>query len=298
MRLDNPRLLVGLSILSAAVLLLIQLAMSETRDATSSIKLNEAIAAMRSGKPIAELNLADCGLTRLPDEIFLPNVVEHLEFLNLGGNAISSLPNSMGELRKLRILFFANNQFSEIPEVLGSLPSLYMLSFKDNKLHTIPETALAPSIRWLILTGNQLESLPRSIGRLKGLRKLMLSINRLSSLPDELGECKELELLRLAGNKLEALPPWLLSMPHLSWLALSGNPLPELAREGAPRVLPSAEWSSISLKDKIGEGASGSVYIAESSISDSPVAVKLFKSAGTRSCGSRFIISSSDFLSQ
>ena len=281
MRLEDPRLLVGLSIFSAAVLLFVQLAMSETRDSTSP-RLAEAIAAMKSGRPIVELNLADCGLTHVPEEIFLPNVAEHLEFLNLGGNSISSLPSSMGDLRKLRILFFANNQFSELPEVLGSLPSLYMLSFKDNKLQTISETALAPSIRWLILTGNELQSLPRSIGRLKGLRKLMLSINRLSSLPDELGECKELELLRLAGNKLETLPPWLISLPRLSWLALSGNPLPELAREADPRSLPSADWSTISLKDKIGEGASGSVFVAESGIADSPVAVKLFKSVGTR----------------
>ena len=283
MRLGDPRVLVLLSLVSAAILFFLQLVMStETRDTTPS-KLSEAIAAMRSGKPISELNLADCGLTSLPDEIFLPNVAEHIEFLNLGGNTISSLSNSMGQLKKLRILFFANNQFTEIPEVLGSLPSLNMLSFKDNKLHTISETALAPSIRWLILTGNELRSLPRSIGRLQGLRKLMLSINKLHSLPDELGECKELELLRLAGNRLETLPPWLLSLPKLSWLALSGNPLPELAKEAAPPLLPTAEWSSISLSDKIGEGASGTVYVAESVISDSPVAVKLFKSAGTRS---------------
>lgn len=278
----GPQTLVVFIVATALGLLFLQSSMS-THKGDPSPRLTEALAAIRSGESIRELNLADCGLTNLPEEIFLPNCADSLEFLNLGGNSLSSLPNAMGNLKKLRILFFANNEFTEIPEVLGTLPSLYMLSFKDNKLSTIAEAALAPSIRWLILTGNELQTLPRSVGRLRGLRKLMLSINRLTHLPDELSECKELELLRLAGNRLSSLPPWLLSMPRLSWLALSGNPLRDLTSEDHSHHLPTIEWSSITLRERVGEGASGSVYVASSSLSDSPVAVKLFKSAGTRS---------------
>lgn len=78
-----------------------------------------------------------------------------------------------------------------------------MLSFKANRLSYIPEDALSPSIGWLILSDNLLTELPKSIGKLTGLRKCMLAGNQLTSLPKEFGEgCINLELIRLADNKV------------------------------------------------------------------------------------------------
>ena len=48
----------------------------------------------------------------------------------MGGNNLTSLPEEIAQLRRLKTLFFANNEFQSIPTVLGKLPELFMLSFK------------------------------------------------------------------------------------------------------------------------------------------------------------------------
>ena len=78
-----------------------------------------------------------------------------------------------------------------------------MVSFKDNGMKAIHPDSLQPQLRWLILTGNELTTLPETIGRCKKLQKLMLSGNRIKTLPDSMGACENLELVRLACNQLE-----------------------------------------------------------------------------------------------
>lgn len=235
---------------------------------------------MRSGAELKEVNLSDCGLTEVPNEVFLPNVAKNVELLNLGGNNISSLPNEMTSLVNLRILFFAGNAFTSIPKVLGQLPSLYMLSFKENRITHIPDEALSPSICWLILTGNQIKELPASIGKCTGMRKLMLSLNQLSSLPEEMKNLHNLELIRLAGNKFESLPDWLLTLPQLSWIAYAGNSMEHPETSTCPSAMQEVPWEDISLQQKIGEGASGEIHIAHCKGFDAPLAIKLFRSEG------------------
>jgi len=80
----------------------------------------------------------------------------------------------------LRILFFLGCDFTSVPEMLGAMPSLYMLSFKANKIRTVPAASLSPKLGWLILSDNEIETLPDSIGACVGMRKLMLAGNKLT----------------------------------------------------------------------------------------------------------------------
>jgi Leucine-rich repeat (LRR) protein len=77
---------------------------------------------LRSGELAGSrrLKLA-CGLTAFPREIF--DLAETLEILDLSGNALSSLPDDLPRLHKLRILFCSDNQFTELPAVLGQCPA-------------------------------------------------------------------------------------------------------------------------------------------------------------------------------
>lgn len=243
----------------------------------SGDKLAAALASMRTGEPMTEANLSDCALTELPPEVFLPHMAEHLQLLNLSGNRLRTLPPNMPSLRKLRILFCAGNEFESVPDCLGDMPSLRMLSFKENKLKTLSERCLCPSLNWLILTSNELEHLPRSLGNCTGMRKLMLSMNRLQSLPDEMRALDQLELIRLAGNRLATLPAWLLRLPRLSWVAFAGNPASEPPAEAPVR---SIDWTDVTLRHVIGEGASGTVHACDCRGFPTPVAIKLFKSEG------------------
>ncbi len=229
---------------------------------------------LRSGElaGAARLQLR-CGLTEFPREIF--DLADTLEILDLTGNALSSLPDDLPRLHRLRIIFCSDNPFTELPKVLGRCPSLTMIGFKANQISSVPAAALPARLRWLILTDNCIESLPPGIGRCGDLQKLMLSGNRLRSLPPELANCSKLELLRIASNELAELPDWLPAMPRLAWLACAGNPF----SEAAPPPATSIRWDTLQLQQKLGEGASGVIHRA--ALDGAPVAVKVYKGAMT-----------------
>ena len=222
------------------------------------------------------------GLTEFPREIFA--LADTLEYLDLSGNALTSLPEDFAQLHRLRVLFCAGNRFTELPVALGQCQSLSMVGFRANQLTSIKAAALPPKLRWLILTGNQIASLPPEIGACPELQKVALSGNLLSTLPTDMANCTKLELLRIGANRFEALPEWLLSMPRLSWLGYSGNPVCAAAEARALTgqvALAQIPWASLQLKQKLGEGASGVIYQAALADASQEVAVKVFKGALT-----------------
>jgi hypothetical protein len=217
------------------------------------------------------------GLTTFPPEIF--DLADTLEILDLSGNELSSLPDELPRLRRLRIVFASNNRFTELPEVLGRCPNLEMVGFKSNRIHTVSGAALPPRLRWLILTDNAIEMLPPEIGRCTRLQKLALAGNRLTALPAEMAHCRVLELLRISANRLQEpeLPDWLLALPRLAWLACAGNPF-NAAREQAVLAgtpVPALPWKDLTLHERLGEGASGVIHRAAHGAR--PLALKLFK---------------------
>lgn len=221
-----------------------------------------------------------CGLTAFPPEIY--DLADTLEILDLSGNALSSLPDDLPRLHKLRIVFCSDNLFTSLPEVLGSCPELSMIGFKANRIRSVPAQALPPRLRWLTLTDNAIDALPEELGNCVNLQKLMLAGNQLTALPASLARCTRLELLRISANRFEALPGWLHAMPNLSWLACAGNPFNE-TREAAvldDAGLPHIDWSRLQIGRQLGEGASG--VISQALLDDGqPVAVKVFKGAMT-----------------
>ncbi len=216
-----------------------------------------------------------CGLTTFPQQIF--DHAETLEILNLSGNALRVLPDDLHRLTKLRILFCSGNQFTHLPPVLGRCANLSMIGFKSNQISEVPPDALPASLRWLILTDNQIEALPESIAACIHLQKLMLAGNQLSQLPKGLASCQKLQLLRISSNHLTSVPDELLSLPELAWLALAGNPC--MNGSSPSSQIPTILWSELQIQHRLGEGASGQIYQAintQGGRSDA-VAVKLFK---------------------
>ena len=151
---------------------------------------------LRAGKLAGakKLDLSWAKLSEVPKEVF--DLADSLEVLNLQGNSISSLPDDMAKLKKLKILFLSNNNFVALPKTLGGCPSLSMLALRSCGLEVIPPESLAPNLRWLILTDNKIKELPAKIGDCDKMQKLMLSGNRIESLPSEMAGCKNLELVR------------------------------------------------------------------------------------------------------
>ncbi|MEG0884707.1 MAG: leucine-rich repeat-containing protein kinase family protein [Janthinobacterium sp.] len=221
-----------------------------------------------------------CGLTEFPREIF--DLADSLEILDLSGNALSSLPDDLPRLHKLRIIFCSNNLFTTLPAVLGFCPALEMIGFKANRISLVPAAALPSRLRWLTLTDNVIESMPDALGQCVQLQKLMLAGNCLDSLPASLANCHRLELVRIAANRYTTLPDCLFSLPRLGWLAYAGNPYTQ-ARELAALAGTAAAgvaWQRLELAQQLGEGASGVIFRARlDGVED--VAVKVFKGAMT-----------------
>ncbi|MGZ5029555.1 MAG: protein kinase [Methylobacter sp.] len=230
---------------------------------------------------VRRLQIAE-NLTEFPDEIF--DLADTLEILDLSNNQLDCLPDNFGRLHRLQILFLSNNQFKQIPRVIADCANLNIIGFKANRISSVPESAFPQGTRWLILTDNQIEKLPDSIGELPRLQKLMLAGNRLTELPSSLAKCTDLQLMRISANQLSCLPDWLMQMPKLAWLAFAGNPFsrryPGLENAGLHKV----GMSDIQLHEQLGEGASGVIYRAKwikqpagLQRSEERIAVKLFK---------------------
>ncbi|MBB4842322.1 hypothetical protein HNP55_000817 [Paucibacter oligotrophus] len=235
---------------------------------------------LRTGQLLGtkHLKLA-CGLSEFPPEIF--ELEDTLEVLDLSGNALSRLPEDLHRLKRLRILFCSGNRFTELPAVLGACAALEMVGFKSNQICRVPAEAIPPQLRWLILTDNQIETLPATLGQCMRLQKLALAGNRLRTLPASMAACTGLELLRISANRFNELPGWLLTLPRLSWLAFGGNPMNLAAERQAleQSPLPTIAWPRIRLGQQLGEGASGFIYRAQlgEPQAGEALALKLFK---------------------
>jgi hypothetical protein len=251
------------------------------------------LARLRAGEleGATHLDLRGCELTELPAEVLA--LADTLEVLDVSGNALTTLPEGLARCTKLHTLFASNNCFTVLPAVLGRLPGLDTLGFKANQIGEVPALALAPTLRWLILTDNRIAAMPTTLTDCNRMQKLMLAGNRLSALPAGMGRLQRLELLRLAANRFEraahALPDELLALPRLAWLAHAGNPF-SAAREQAALALAGARavpWAELRVEGLIGEGASGHIHAATWQPGDpregaaQEVALKLFKGAVT-----------------
>lgn len=232
---------------------------------------------------ISRLQMAE-NLTYFPTEIY--QLADTLEILDLSNNQLTELPNDFAKLRRLKIVFLSNNLFTTFPSVLASCPNLEMIGFKSNQIKQVPEHAFPPKTRWLILTDNQITTLPDSLGDCPKLQKLMLAGNQINSLPKTLIKCQNLALIRLAANQLTHLPDWLLQLPKLAWLAFSGNPL--CADSNSQKIkeedFVALDFNEFSCGNLLGEGASGHIYEASWLDDKHPLkeqhptfAVKIFK---------------------
>ncbi|MEZ9504062.1 leucine-rich repeat-containing protein kinase family protein [Vibrio sp. 10N.286.51.B11] len=233
---------------------------------------------LKSGqlKGIKRLKLSE-GLTEFPLEII--ELADSLEILDLSGNQLSDLPAELSKLTNLRIIFASNNLFTHLPDVLGSLPKLEMVGFKTNQIKTVSEQSLPTQLRWLILTDNEIEALPSSLGERPRLQKLALAGNKIRVLPESMENLSNLELVRLSANQLTEFPEFLIKLPKLAWLTFAGNPF--CKHPSSLDSVPAVSSQSYSLNQVLGQGASGVISHASWLNSDfdfpQEVAVKVFK---------------------
>jgi Leucine-rich repeat (LRR) protein len=153
--------------------------------------------------------------------------MQNLEAIDVQSNHLSSLPDGIIDLIRLRVLILSDNVFTSLPfESLHRLP-LIELSVAKNKLDSVlvsMDNMEFPSLQILDITSNALTSL--SSGRISfpALHQLNCSINRLTSLP-EMTSWQSLLTLSAEDNNISSLPEGFVSLNKLKNVNLSGNNL-------------------------------------------------------------------------
>ncbi|KAI9255443.1 hypothetical protein EDC94DRAFT_696535 [Helicostylum pulchrum] len=108
---------------------------------------------------LTDLNLANCKLSSLPDDLFTHAV--SLENLVLDNNTLSELPRSIGCLLKLVRLSVQGNNLETIPSEVSKLGELKVLDAQKNNLKSLPkEVWLCSSLQTLNCSSNLLETFP------------------------------------------------------------------------------------------------------------------------------------------
>ncbi|XP_069593640.1 volume-regulated anion channel subunit LRRC8D [Ranitomeya imitator] len=194
-------------------------------DGTKLVVLNS----LKKMMNVAELELHNCELERIPHAIFsLSNLQEldlklnsirtieevisfqhlkRLTCLKLWHNKIVSIPQSISQVKNLEYLYLSNNKLETLPVALFHLQKLRHLDVSYNCISVIPlEIGLLQNLQYLHATGNKVDILPKTLFKCIKLRTLCLGQNCISSLPEKIGHLVQLTHLELKGNCLDRLP--------------------------------------------------------------------------------------------
>ncbi|EGB03524.1 hypothetical protein AURANDRAFT_13086, partial [Aureococcus anophagefferens] len=158
--------------------------------------------------------------------------LRHLESLDVSGNHLQELPDSLLKLTDLLKLHATGNDLTAVPD-LGPLTKLLDLDLSMNQIPDQPEWLdKLTSLKTLDLSRNLIDGrLTSAVCALAELETLKLRRNLLDGLPDCMGDLISLDDLDLAYNELvDALPEtWGLAKWHrLYHLHVSDNKLKTL----------------------------------------------------------------------
>ncbi|KAF6263001.1 hypothetical protein COO60DRAFT_1698969 [Scenedesmus sp. NREL 46B-D3] len=152
-----------------------------------------------------------------------------LHSINLSGNAITSIPQSVQALTGLQVLNVARNSLTALPPEISCLTSLTELDVGRNQLAALPPTLCSLSqLQVLNVYSNQLKVLPQDLGSLRSLIRLGLKSNQLAELPRSFTQLTSLVELFLTDNLLTTLPEGFGNLRSLVKLQASFNPFTHL----------------------------------------------------------------------
>jgi leucine-rich repeat protein SHOC2 len=140
------------------------------------------------------------------EEIIEKARIDRAYRLNISGNQLTTLPESIGSLIHLTILDLDENRFTKLPDSICNLSKLNILNLDDNQLIELPKNiGNLSKLNTLYIRYNQLAILPDSIGDLTNLTVLYLNENNLTKIPTSIGSLHKLTTLDIEGNLLSNL---------------------------------------------------------------------------------------------
>jgi Leucine-rich repeat (LRR) protein len=170
---------------------------------------------------VTELHLNVLNLETFPHYLCL---LERLEVLDLGFNAIGAFPSSIKKLCCLTCLDLSHNDLESVPPQIKELPSLKRLNLKFNNLTTLPAWMKRLNrLQYLDVSHNKLHSFPAVLYEMKNLKVLTLDFNQIDMLSKHIAGLNLLEELHLEHNRLTSLPRAVCELESLKVLNISYN---------------------------------------------------------------------------
>nr|XP_028952971.1 TMV resistance protein N-like [Malus domestica] len=173
-------------------------------------------------RSLTSLSLDCCNISEIPSAL---TMLSSLEYLNLDGNPITSLPESMNYLVKLRTLKGSEcRNLTTLPELPRSLTSLTLVRCNISEIPS--SLTMLSALKYLNLHGSPITSLPESMNNLVKLQTLRVSGCRNLTMLPELP--RSLTSLNLACCNISEIPSALTMLSSLKYLDLDGNPITSL----------------------------------------------------------------------
>ncbi|MGJ5641962.1 leucine-rich repeat domain-containing protein, partial [Formosa sp. S-31] len=157
--------------------------------------------------------------------------IENLEELDLSYCQLSgAIPNSWGQLTKLKSLVLSNNTLEgELFSTIGNLTALETINLSQNSITSIPPAiGNLTLLKTLDLSNNNTTSLPTTIGNLTDLETINLSYNSFTSIPSTIENLSNLKTLQLSYNNITTLPKELEDLSSLTQVYASGNQITDV----------------------------------------------------------------------
>ena len=148
-------------------------------------KLPACVAKLAS---LENLNIRNCDLEELPKEMYLSNITS----LSIVNTNIKSLPDEVGDMKRLNNISLSNNKFTEFPECVTRLKDIIYFDTINEKITSIPESIKSwKKVTSLRFTGTEITELPDVFNDLHILACLDLKDNKsLSTLPASMVDIK------------------------------------------------------------------------------------------------------------
>ena len=168
--------------------------------------------------------MKDMGLLKFPEFS-----LQALESLVISYNPIGQIPDSISNLKELRILRAENCELLKISESIESLEKLEMIYVGNNELTDLPiSLSKLPKLRLFNAIKNSISIIPSEWEDLKELQQLELSWNKISNLGPVLSKMKKLSHLILHANQISEIDGSFFESKSLTYINLGFNPIESL----------------------------------------------------------------------
>ncbi|KAL3739416.1 hypothetical protein ACJRO7_020781 [Eucalyptus globulus] len=149
--------------------------------------------------------------------------LQHLDYLEIESRRFAVLPNSVGNLVKVKHLNLRCPKLQKLPNSIGKLELLLELDVKFSEIRELPHSiGNLKRLKVLKITNCKLKKLPASIGNLQSLVKLDLQESDIMSLPNCIENLKMLKVLNLNFTNISEIPKTIGMLENLKELCAFG----------------------------------------------------------------------------